>query len=130
MKVQIRHPSCTEDLEAQPLGPTRARLKEFSTLLAMGPGDIVKINGEGQVTGMVRSNAFFLVEAHLTLGIDQSRIDEKVHAWRRATDAQQTTGATIRVQTSSVQWLEEVVRGDPDVEELIPLRMPRGTDAS
>lgn len=126
MKVRVWHPSCFEDLEAVNVRSGRARLLEFSTILPMGPGDLLKINDDGVVTGMALPNAPFLVEVHLTMGVAQSVLDEKVRLWGMATEAQVTTGATIRVQTFSLRWLEDVVRGDPDVEEVIPLRLPKG----
>lgn len=135
LTARIVYPEFSERLACEPEALGVVRLAEFSDHLALAPGDVVSVNDEGVVTGVLETADGWLVEAHFHMEMDTNLILHAADEWRAVATAVQVglpgepleesvLMRSVFVLSTDEAWLNREVRGHSWVEYAQTRREP------
>lgn len=138
MNVTLRYPCppdeypdgiVDEKIAAIPAGDGLAELRGHAYFMPLGPGDIVRIDDDGGVLGVVHLALIRTYQVHFPLpeqiqfGVTPPPCDPTrrvvaavLKRWEAATVVTQSSNYTARVSSVSLSWLEQEVVNNPLVE--------------
>lgn len=135
LTARIDFPRFAERLACEPEALGLVRLREFSGVLPLAPGDLLAVDDEGIVTGVEDLAEGWLVQVHFHLAVDPEAIPSIVDSWEEAATAVQVGPPDLPLEqrilmrnafilSSNREWLNDAVEGNGTVEFVDVLREP------
>ena len=139
MKVSIHYPS--GDIETIAARATEVademELRAHSFLTPLGPGDVVRIDAEGEVLDVVHLEPQFIWEVALHLPADflagplpehhpaRVIVEGLAETWGRDASVTQMTLFNLVISSQSERWFKDTVAGSKYVEHIAVTRTPK-----